>query len=160
MRDGLEYVGKWVREEPNPASEHMRYAARFRGYMINMAQNDYYPLMRFLKTESCARCAGRLHTKCYWSLTRPLHLCDECARHITDSLKGYDAAKHADGYAWLSAEKLKALCWIPNQVKAADYAARHAIRIYSRCDADVDGLGVKKEYYFALDAQPHFRRLQ
>ena len=70
---------------------------------------------------------------------------------------GDAAAKYPDGYGFLSSAALKALCWIPAHTKALDFAQAHDIRLYSRRygrQAKTD-----KEFYFLMDARPHFRTL-
>lgn len=125
-----------------------------------MAQNVYYPLLEFLDTELCARCAKKLRTETYWRNTRPLHLCDDCHKHMERAIAGTEW-QQPDGYAWLTATRLKALCWVPNHIKAVDFARENGIRLHSRHNCDLETAPAPdKEYFFLKDAMPHFRSLK
>lgn len=148
---------EWITESGDKALSNAKYKLeRMRG----LANNEYYAPLVFLSTETCDRCQCRLHTTCYWYNTRPLYLCTPCTgKDGAWPVVAVDALP-ADGYGWLTALRLKALCWIPNHVKASDFANANDIRLHSRHRCDVDTLSTPdKEYYFLKDAMPHFRWL-
>jgi hypothetical protein len=160
----IEAIGKksnaasvsWIRRSGEKAQKN---AKSTQDQLRWMAQNECYPLMVFLNTASCDRCRVKLRDVCYWDRTRPVNLCTECQEQMAVDPKT-DPLKPSDGYAWLTASRLKALCWVPNQIKASDFAQRHAIRLYSRKIFDDPKATVPdKEYYFMLDAMAHFRSL-
>lgn len=148
---------EWIAESGNKALSNAKYKL---DRMRCMANNEYYPLLAFLNTETCARCQCNLSTTCYWSNTRPLHLCLACTGPGGQWRVHPGDDQPADGYGWLTATKLKALCWVPNHIKATDFAKSNDIRLHSRHRCDTDTMSAPdKEYYFLKDAMPHFRSL-
>ena len=152
------YTIDWIRNGGDKALENARDKMK---RIRNVANNDYWPLLTFLSTEMCERCNDKLRTRTYWSNTRPLHLCADCHQHMEHSIVIHASVEQLlDGYAWLTATKLKAMCWVPNNIKATDFANASGIRLHSRHILDKDSATVAdKEYYFLKDAMPYFRSL-